>query len=153
MRVSPRWAPALLVCFLAVACGGSTGQSANDHNGSNPAPAAPGAPDQNGNAEAQGAPYKVPPYGRRGFPLETAKHDLEELFTTACGGNLCVSFSVEERQSAFENCRFYETDPPPGASFNREQTIVIVVGQDPCQPDTESPSPSTDIETPTVTPS
>ena len=154
MRASLRWAPAvLLLCLLAAACREDAGQTANQHN---PPPAAPGAPHQSGNAEAKGAPYKVPPYGRRGFPIETAKRDLTELFTTACGGTLCVTFSVEERIAGIGNCAFYDTDPPAGAPFRRGQTIVIVVGKDPCEPESPVPSadvPSTEIEPPTVTPS
>jgi hypothetical protein len=124
---------------------------------------APGAPGQNGNVGARGAPYKVPPYGARGFPKEDALAELTTRFTVACGGTLCVTFKYDERIETMNRCSFYDTDPVAGAPFHKGQTILIVVGTQPCDPvETAEPSETSEpldtdepvaSETPDVSPS
>lgn len=137
-----RMALALLV-FLAVAnCGG---QQPSDDGSGRSSGGVPGAPiNQQDDAEAIGAPIRVPTiaFAGQASPGEV-REVIERRIREQCGGELCVQVVVEQRDLAgVTACDFAGIEPEPGTWVERGTTIVIVSGTDPCD------EPSGDPERP-----
>lgn len=136
-----RWtrvALALLV-FLAVANCGE--QQARDDGRRGPG-GVPGAPiNQQDDAEAIGAPIRVPTIAFAGQPsLAEVRQAVEQRIREQCGGELCVQVVVEQRDlPGVSACDFAGIEPEPGTWVKRGTTIVIVSGAEPCDEPSDDP--------------
>jgi hypothetical protein len=161
----PRLALALVVCVAALGCAGGAGQDGGDDpalqadgaresaerqsNGApgapgdranDGAPGAPGAPgDRDNDSQAKGAPIKIPEVTiSQGLDVDLVRKEIELGIRAQCEGELCVTLKVEQRDPSFESCQFVTTDPAPNTQVERETTVVLVVGTQPCTPDPSS---------------
>lgn len=121
-----------LMVFLSIAsCGG---QEAGDAT-AEPRGNVPGAPlGQPDDAEAPGAPITVPTIAFAKPPsLDEAREAIEQRIREQCGGELCVDVVVEQRDlQGVTACDFAGLEPEPGTRVQRDSTIVIVSGAQPC---------------------
>ncbi len=138
LRSWVRVALALLV-FLAIAnCGSQEASDATSQSPDN----VPGAPlGQQDDAEAIGAPIRVPTITMApGAPLDDARDAIERRIREQCGGELCVELVVEQRDlHGVTACDFAGIEPEPGTWVQRGSTIVIVSGAQPCDGANDAP--------------
>jgi hypothetical protein len=107
--------------------------------GSPGAPGAPGAPGNGGgNAQALGAPLKMPDIQQVGAPMSSAEPQIRELFEERCNHQEpCVNLVVDPADYDPDTCTFSRTEPN-GTTFHRGDTITLV-----CNPE-ETSGESTD---------
>lgn len=138
LRSWVRVALALLV-FLAIAnCGSQEASDATSQSPDN----VPGAPlGQQDDAEAIGAPIRVPTITMApGAPLDDAREAIERRIREQCGGELCVELVVEPaEEDDLTSCQFVRTEPAQGTMVGRGSTIVIVSGAQPCDGANDAP--------------
>lgn len=105
-----------------------------DDDGSAESERGQGAPIDNGDGSADGAPIDIPAITiAEGQPLDAVKAQLEEKLRDVCGGELCLVIEVAETDPDHETCQYSgETDPPDGTEVQRGSTVTLVMGSKPC---------------------
>ncbi|MPZ65543.1 MAG: hypothetical protein GEU83_08500 [Pseudonocardiaceae bacterium] len=143
---------AFVVVLSIAGCGGNgdggvtqDGGNGQDSERSGRAPGAPfGQPDQ----VAVGSPIRVPAItAAQGQPLDEVLGRIKAHITDQCGGELCVTLRVEERDvSDFTSCQFVTTDPAPRTWVDQGTTVVIVAGAQPCDGPDDDSEPSGEVD-------
>ena len=130
--------------------GGSGSDQGNDRDDSGGAAGFPGG--EGNGAEAVGAPINIPSIVQdQGRPLAQVEAEITESVLEQCGGELCITLTVQESDPDFQTCQFVRTEPPQDTDVERGSTVVIVAGTQACedeQPAAEGDSAS-DATSPT----
>lgn len=134
---------------LAACGGGGQGGGGPDQDGSGSdqqSNGAPGAPQgQGGDAEAIGAPIKIPAFGERGIPISVARPHFEDAIRQACpDGTLCLNVEVEPADADPAACSFDRIEPAGGTEVERGSTVVMVCTPSDTTESSEPPTSETD---------
>lgn len=93
----------------------------------------------------------MPDIVQRGLPVKQVREEVvEPEIRKRCGGDLCVKITEQPRdlpemREGLTRCEFWATDPSANAEVKRGETIVLVVGPNPCEqetPATAEPNPA-----------
>jgi hypothetical protein len=140
--------------------GGATSTDPGQRSGGAPeasgAPGAAGAPgDRSGNAQAVGAPIRIPSFLHdQGRPLAEVRSEIVSGIERQCGGVVCLKLRDEAREgSGYDSCTFWKTEPPQESTVRRGTTVVVVSGTGPCPTDPTVESPPTSVPDDTSPPS
>jgi hypothetical protein len=139
------------VGLAAVGCGGTDSDRSLGSNSGNEKPAGErggnggGAPFQGGDGDGVGAPFMIPAISQVGAHYPEVKDSIQQTFVDACGTELCVVLSVEDRPVEGEPCAFDSTDPPGGTEIERGSTVTLVVVA-PCPGGSPPPDEESDDE-------
>jgi hypothetical protein len=112
--------------------GGGGSDQGNDGDDSGEAAGFPGG-EENG-AEGVGAPINIPSIVQdQGRPLAQVEAEITESVLEQCGGELCITLTVQESDPDFQTCQFVRTEPSQGNDVDRGSTVVIVAGAQACE--------------------
>jgi hypothetical protein len=86
-----------------------------------------------GGPQAKGAPIRIPAFNQgEGSSLAGAVSFFTAEVRELCGGEMCITLTVEESAQDYPTCVFAGTDPEPGSQVERGSTLTIVAGSQPC---------------------
>lgn len=95
---------------------------------------------------ATGSPFKMPAITLlQGLPVEQALGTVRRQISEACGTPTpCVT--IEQRvgdNDSFTRCEIDRFEPGEGATVQRGSVVYIVVGREPCEPDSTTTTSAT----------
>ena len=139
---------------------GATGESPeqqSDRAGGVPgvpgSPGAPGAPEEpgngGGNAQALGAPLKMPDIQQVGAPMSSAEPQIREQFEVLCNHeDPCVNIVVRPADPAAnydpDTCTFSRTEPPKDTIIHRGDTVTLICNPEKTSGESTDTSDTTD---------
>lgn len=119
--------------------GGSGGTGAGPGDPRRQVPGAPVNPSPGNNqAQARGAPIKIPAFQQVGAPIGGAFSQIGTQLAELCGGRLCVELVIRPADANRETCLYTRSDPPAGATVQRGATVALI-----CTPETTESSDTT----------